>query len=131
MYSTKQDNVTRLNVIHCVNLQLRFGKTLSQPTIEEILDEPIKEFVTTTTTMPTFVEQTPKAAQNKPDPPSSARAFDLPREEGGQSPTNLLKDPTPKEKIKAPFLKLMKPIIVKDTPKMTTSTEIALIQEIK
>lgn len=110
---------------------MRYGKTRSQPAIEEILDEPIKKSVETTTTMPTSIKQSPEATLNRPDPPSSAGAFNLPQEDGGHSPTDPLKDSTPKDKTKAPFSERLKPITMKDTPEMTTSTETMLIQEIK
>lgn len=120
-----------LNAIHCGNMQLRSRKTLSQLTIEEIIDEHVKKSAEKTTITPTSVEQIPDTTQHKPNLPSSARASDLPQEEGGQSPTELSKESTPKDKIKAPFLECLKLILVKDALEPTLSTETTFIQEIK
>lgn len=111
MYSAEQENVIGINSIHYGNLQLRSGKKLSHPTIEEIIDEPIMKSAEENSITPTYIEP-------KNDPPSSVGASNIPQEEGGH-PTELSKDPTLRDKqpstepqkhptykdrIKAPFL---------------------------
>lgn len=91
MSSAKQDNVTEINAIHCGNLQLRSSKTLLQPAIEEIIDEPVQKSTEETKITPTPIEQTLDTTQYEPDPPSSVGVVDLPQEEEGQSPTESLK----------------------------------------